>query len=224
MPDRFDGLAAPDPRGAERKSSGGRLPSASAIASASGCRFRPEKRSIAASSSRAAVGEFGAVLAAAGEHHRGEVVGAEILLDEILQGRLHARRGRERRVQIVEDDHVDTSLGAGIAPDVRLDRGVRKERPLGAFDRNVDRREGGDLLRPAVLPHLEVVDREIGDGVALRIGDHRVDLDVVDFDAEGRRRRLLGSGLWRLAPAGRPASPHQARRGGRQLVFAWVPL
>ena len=72
-----------------------------------------------------------------------------------------------------------------------------EQRPLGALDRNVDEREGRDLLRLAVLEDLEIARREIGDDVALRVGDEGVDLDVVDLDAE-RDGRLIG-GVWRAA-------------------------
>ena len=84
---------------------------------------------------------------------------------------------------------------------VGLDRRCRKQRTLGALDRDVDQREGRDLLRLAVLEDLEVVRREVGDRRSLRVGDERVDLDVVHFDAEGdrrlirRRRRRLGRWL-----------------------------
>ena len=40
--------------------------------------------------------------------------------------------------------------------------------------------------------HFEILEREIGDGVALTIGDNRVDIDVVDLDAERWRRRVGG--------------------------------
>ncbi len=108
-------------------------------------------------------------------------------------------------MQVVEHDQVQTPVGCGVALDVGLDRSGGKQRALGALDRNVDERERGDFLRPAVLEHLEIVEREIGDRVALGIGDHRVHLDVVHFDAEGQRRLIrrrllgrlrLGTGRW----------------------------
>ena len=39
-----------------------------------------------------------------------------------------------------------------------------------------------------VLDDLEIVLRQVADGVALRVGDDGVDLDVVDLDPEGHRR------------------------------------
>ena len=53
----------------------------------------------------------------------------------------------------------------------------------------------GDLLRLAVFEHLEIGRGQVRDDVALRVGDDRVELDVVDFGAEddrGRSDRLLG--------------------------------
>ena len=41
-------------------------------------------------------------------------------------------------------------------------------------------------LRPAAFDNLEVVDREIGDRIALGIGHERVELDGIDLRAEGR--------------------------------------
>ena len=48
--------------------------------------------------------------------------------------------------------------------------------------------EGGDRLAPAVFEHLEIVGGEIGDRIALRIGDEGVDVHRVNLDAEGGRR------------------------------------
>ena len=98
-----------------------------------------------------------------------------------------------------------------------------KERTLGALDRDVDEREGRDLLRLAVLEDLEVVRREVGDRRSLRVGDDRIDLDVVDFDAEGdrglirgRRRRL---GRWLLLCGQQAATQGGESQGKRKSQF-----
>ena len=103
---------------------------------------------------------------------------------------LHARRPREVGVQVVEHEQVDAPLDVVVGLHVRLDRPVGEERPLGALDRDVDQRERGDLLRLAVLEHLEVLGAQVGHQVALRVGDERVHFHVVHLDAEGDGRRL----------------------------------
>ena len=137
----------------------------------------------------------------------------KLRLDEAPRGRrLDARRAREIGVHVVEDDQVDATLDVVVGLHVGLDRRGREERTLRALDRDVDQGEGRDLLRLAVLEHLEVVGlRGRSTGVALRVGDDGIDLDVVDFDAEGHRRadRAGGAaGAGARLPAGRP----EARR------------
>ena len=96
------------------------------------------------------------------------------------------------------------------------------QRPLGALDRNVDEREGGDLLRHAFLEHLEILAREVVDEAALAIEDRRVHLDVVHFDAE-RDPGLFGGGRPARRPAAAPTDARrrrQAARGRAAIVCA----
>ena len=93
----------------------------------------------------------------------GEIVGAEIPLHELPEESLDSRRAGEARVQIVEDDHVDAAFRHGVSLHVRLDRLAEEERTGRTFDRQIDQRKRRDLLRPAVLEHLEVVLRQISD-------------------------------------------------------------
>ncbi len=95
-------------------------------------------------------------------------------------------------MNVIEDEQVDASLEMLVRLDVGLDRLAREQRPLGAFDRNVDQREGRHFLGLAVLEDIEVVCSEVSDRVALRVGDERIDLDVVHFDAERDRRLVAG--------------------------------
>jgi hypothetical protein len=49
----------------------------------------------------------------------------------------------------------------------------------------------GDLLRFAVLEDFEVSRSQVGNLVALFVGDHGIDLDQVHGDAQGRRFGFL---------------------------------
>ena len=66
---------------------------------------------------------------------------------------------------------------------------------MGCVDRDVLRQR--DRLEIAVLPQLEVVGGEIGDEVAVLVGDHRVDANDIDAYTKprrlGRLRRSLGA-------------------------------
>ena len=115
---------------------------------------------------------------------RRHVVRGKLRLDEAPQEM--ARAQRQVRRHFVERDHVQTALGAVVREDVGLDRRRREQRPFKAFDGDVDEAEGGDGLRPAAFDDLEVVDRQIGDRIALGIGHERVELDGVNLRAEGR--------------------------------------
>jgi hypothetical protein len=84
-----------------------------------------------------------------------------------------------------------------IGGDVRLDRRGPEQRRIGALDRHVDQGEGGHLLWCALFEHLEVILRQVANQGAGRIGDDRVDLDVIDLDLERdgwllRRNRQAG--------------------------------
>ena len=127
---------------------------------------------------------------------------------------LHALRAAEPRVQIVDHHHVDAAVErALVGLHVGLDRRRGEQRAVGALDRNVDEREGGDRLRLPVLEHLEVFLLQVADDVALPVGDDDVDLDVVDADLEGRLL-LRGGGAGGCWPAvsTAPDAQHEQRR------------
>ena len=154
---------------------------------------------------------------AGGVHDGHQIVGAEPPLDELLGGRLHSNRAPEPRVQIVDHHDVDAAVERLLVRlHVGLDRRLGEERPIGALDRDVDHREGVDALRFSVLEHLEVFLLQVAHEVALAIGHHHVDLDVVDADLEGRalwrrRRRRLRGGL--LPRVERRAGEKHEQRG-----------
>ena len=126
---------------------------------------------------------------------------------------LDALRAQRRGVQVVEHDQVDAAVGAlQVGAHVRLDRLRRKQRALGALDRDVDERERRDLLRLAVFEDLEVAGLEVGDELALRVEHARVDFDVVHFRAERDRRLLRRPARWRLAAAPAAPAPNEATR------------
>jgi hypothetical protein len=134
---------------------------------------------------------------AAGVHHRGQVVGADVAFDEHPGRQLDALRAQRRGVQVVQHDHVDAPVGAlQVGAHVGLDRLGCEHRTLGALDRDVDERERGDLLGLAVFEHLEVRGLEPGHELTLAIQHAGIDFDVIDFGAEGDRRLL---GLRRLS-------------------------
>ena len=141
-----------------------------------------------------AAGEFlSGFLASARVDHGGQVVGAQVLLDEPLGGVPHGLRAREGGVQIVEQENVDAAVeGASRCAHIRFDRlcpARRRERPL---DREIDQRKGRRRLRLAVLEDLEVVSRQVSHERARLVGDDGVDLDEVGFGPE--RDRGLGPG------------------------------
>ena len=57
------------------------------------------------------------------------------------------------------------------------------------------------FLRLAVLEDLELIGLEVGDRVPLRVGDERIDLDVVHLDAEGEPEVRVGRRLPAPVPA-----------------------
>ena len=132
--------------------------------------------------------------------HRRDVVGGHRLLDELPRGPAHQDAAGRGRLEVVEHDDVHAALERlRVGRHVGLDRLARDERLLGVLDRDVHEGEGGDVLRLALLQHLEILPREVVDEAPLAIEDRRVHLDVVDLDAEGHRW-LVGGG--RLARRG----------------------
>ncbi len=149
-------------------------------------------------------------------HDGGDVVGADVALDELARGQLDALGTQRRRVQVVEDDHVDASVGRfEVGAHVALDRPGGEQRALDAFERDVHHREGRHLLRLAVLEHLEVGRLEVGDEFALAIEHARVNLDVVDLGAE-RDRRLLRRLLLRMPLRGGRSQPKKGDAGEKK--------
>ncbi len=139
------------------------------------------------------VGELlgGVVHAARGDHRR-QIVVAEVPVDELLRRALDQRRAQRVGVQVVEHDDVQPPLErVAVGLRVRRNDALRVEEALGLFDRDVDLGEQLDLLRLAVLEDLEVVLGQPRHEVALRVGDERVHLDVVDLGLEGDGRRRL---------------------------------
>src|SRR6185436_2265733 len=160
--------------------------------------------------------------APAGEDDGGEIVGAEVPLEEAVQRLLDARAARQVHVQVVEHEQVDAAVHADVGIHVGLDGGRREQRTLGARDRNVDVGERAHHLRLAVLEHLEIGGAQIGDRLAGGVADEGVDLDEVRLDAEGQRRlrrlRVGGRGGCRLLRRGSQSSGETRRQdyGGQK--------
>ena len=178
--------------------------------------FWPAKLSIALNSRRPVAGEFlRAVLARAGLDDRGDVVGAEIALDELLGGLADPDAAREVRLQVVEDQHEHPAVELlRVARHVGLDRGGREERRVRPLNRDVDQRHDRQVLLLAVLEDLEVILGQVADEAALRVGDDRVHLDVVDLGPERHRRRLLRAAAAAVPPGDAGAAGGRGRRGG----------
>ena len=75
-------------------------------------------------------------------HDCGEVVGAEVLLDEFRRGVTHQARARDHRMQVVHQQDVNAPVKGphGLA-DVGLDRAARIHRRERTLDRHIDVRE-----------------------------------------------------------------------------------
>jgi hypothetical protein len=126
-------------------------------------------------------------------NNRHQVVGAQVLLNELPRGDCHPLRAREVRVEIVDHHDVDTAVeGTLVRLHVRLDRFARIQRALVALDRHVDDRKGRDRLRFAVFEDLEISLLQIADEVPVAIDHDGIDLDVIDPDLERRRLQIGG--------------------------------
>ena len=98
----------------------------------------------------------------------------------------HALRAQRIDVQVVQNHDVDATVERpGVRLHVGLDSPGREQRAIGAFDRNVHHREGGDGLRLPVLGHLKFVFLQVADEIALLVGDNSIHLDVLDLSLEG---------------------------------------
>ena len=127
------------------------------------------------------------------EHDRGDIVGREVALEEAMEKR--ARPQRLVGIDFVQRDDIDAPFVAVVGEDVRFDGSGGDEWTLSPLDGDVHERKRGDGLRPAVFEDLEVVHRQVGDGISFRIGHEGIELDGIDLYAE----RRLGALLW-LAP------------------------
>ena len=115
-------------------------------------------------------------------------------------------------MEIVDHHHVHAAIERPfVRPDVGLERSIRVQRPIRTLDRDVDLSERGHRLRLAVLENLKIVLLQILDEIAVPVGDHDVDLDVVNAQLERRLLRLR-SVLIR-SEAGRREGENGAERG-----------
>jgi hypothetical protein len=111
--------------------------------------------------------------------------------------------GLERRqVDVVEDDHEGSDRADVLGRVGGHPR--RRRRYLGGLVRQHDALETDDLLRFALVEHLEIRLIQRGDGNPLLVGHHDVHRDLLDLRREGRglpevhhgrRRRSGGLGL-----------------------------
>ncbi len=137
------------------------------------------------------------------EDDRHQIVGAEVPLDEAARGGLDELRPQRVHVEVVEDHHVDATFErALVGLDIRLDRRLAVQRPVGPLDRDVHEREGRNGLRLPVLEDLKVVLRQVADEAALLVGDEGVHLDVFDLHLERGGLKVWGRSLCGLARSG----------------------
>ena len=132
---------------------------------------------------------------AARRHDRHQIVRAELLVDELLRGPPHQVRVLRQRVRLVEHHHVDAAVEAAARWSARRARSAAPRTAAARRARPGCRRatKSRNRLRLAVFEDLEVFLLQIADVIAARVGDERVDLDVVDLDLEGRRRCVPGA-------------------------------
>ena len=118
-----------------------------------------------------------------GRHHREEVLGADESLEHVDERLAGVDGAGKRRVPCVEEQHEHAAAGVGSLLEA-IGRAHRVA-PFLACRRRRQRHalELRDLLGLAVLEHLEVVGREIGDRFPLG-GGVDVHAHEVGFDAE----------------------------------------
>ena len=112
------------------------------------------------------------------------VVRAQVALDELACRLLDVLRAKRIDVQVIQDHDVDPPVER---PLVRLHIGLGQcsEWDVGfEIERDIDRRKRRDRLPHTVLENLEIVLREIGDDVTLRVGHDGIDFDVTDAGFE----------------------------------------
>jgi hypothetical protein len=124
-------------------------------------------------------------------HDGRKVIDTEVLLDELAQELLHARRVRERRVQIVQHEHINPALTVRVRPHVRLDRRAAWHRDDRWDHGKVDERERRNRLRPPVFDQFEIGLRKVGHDLPVFTGDDGIHFDVIDVGSKGDGGRLL---------------------------------
>ncbi len=156
-------------------------------------------------------------------HHAEDVHRPDVLADELGELPLDGQRRAAPDVVVVVEDHeqphvVAGQLGFFVPGRADLPRQL-------AFDRvalDLDVAEALDLLRLVVLVDLEVVLGQVLDGVALVVGDQRVDADEVDAGAEGRCLRSASRAARRAGQA-RASVPQGAGPASGWAGGAWPP-
>ena len=135
-------------------------------------------------------------------HDRDQIGRAERVEDDAREILARAKRADERADVVLvpenqEDAHVVTRrFRRRVSRVADLQRHVVVGRSPGRFDQL----EGRDLLRQAVVPHLEVGRRQRGDGIPAAIDDRDVDANEIRAGAEGWRPRRLGLGILPARP------------------------
>ena len=135
---------------------------------------------------------LGAVGSPAGIRDGRHVVGPEVPLDELPRGIDDDLRPQRSDVEVVEHDHVQAAADwFGVGFHVAHDRRDGARAGTGGRYRDVDEREGADVLRLAVVQELEIILGEIGDEVSALVGHDRVDVDEVHLNLKCRGGRGL---------------------------------
>ena len=126
-----------------------------------------------------------------------EIARRQLVGDEVDDRLAHRHAALAHDVIVVQEEREDARVlvgGGGLFVVARADGALRVARLRGRVD--LDQPERLGLLRLAVFLDLEILELEVGDGIALPVGDDDVDADGVDAGAEdrllGRRGRLSG--------------------------------
>ena len=149
--------------------------------------------------------------------------------DHGLRLRSHGRRQKflqafEHPVSVLRLDVlvVDVHDVPGLELGGNLIRGGRRveRHDLAVFQQDLPSGHGvkvGDHLRHPVLEHLEVVPRQVGDPIPLRVGDDDVDVRDRNFHPLRDGRHGVG-GVGFRSRRGRLRGPRGRRRGGRRAL------
>ena len=155
-----------------------------------------------------------------GRHHREQVVGTDQSLQHVHERLARAHGSREVGVPRVEKDHVHATPRVGSLPAAIV--GAHRVAPFLACGRRRERHafELRHLLRLVVFEHLEVVGREVGDRLALRVGRIDVHAHEVGFHAERWLCRRGGCAPSAGAGAGAEARARAGLAGPAQPAIA----